>query len=44
MITIGTQGRRRPTRLVAIAERYDSVYFTVGTHPHEAAGESGGRL
>ena len=25
--------------MVAIAERYDDVFFTVGTHPHEAAGE-----
>ena len=25
--------------VAAIAERYDDVFFTVGTHPHEAAGE-----
>jgi TatD DNase family protein len=25
--------------VVAIAERYDDVFFTVGTHPHEAAGD-----
>ena len=39
MITIGTRIERAP-RLVEIAERYDSVFFTVGTHPHEAAGEA----
>ena len=38
MITIGTRVDAAD-RLVAIAERYASVYFTVGTHPHEAAGE-----
>ena len=38
MITIGTQ-IEKAARLVEIAERYDSVFFTVGTHPHEAAGE-----
>ena len=39
MITIGTRVDRA-ARLVEIAERYDSVFFTVGTHPHEAAGEA----
>ncbi len=39
MITIGTRVDTAD-RLVAIAERYDSVYFTVGTHPHEAATEA----
>ena len=38
MITIGTTVDRA-ARAAEIAERYDSVYFTVGTHPHEAAGE-----
>ena len=38
MITIGTQVRRAAA-VVKIAERYDDVFFTVGTHPHEAAGE-----
>jgi len=39
MITIGTR-IEKAARLVEIAERYDSVFFTVGTHPHEAAGEA----
>ena len=38
MITIGTRVDKAPG-VVAIAERYDDVFFTVGTHPHEAAGE-----
>ena len=38
MITIGTKVAKAPG-VVAIAERYDDVFFTVGTHPHEAAGE-----
>jgi TatD DNase family protein len=38
MITIGTRVDRAD-RLVAIAERYHSVHFTVGTHPLEAAGD-----
>ena len=38
MITIGTQVTRAP-RVAEIAERYDDVFFTVGTHPHEAASE-----
>lgn len=36
MITIGTR-IERAEGLVEIAERHDSVSFTVGTHPHEAA-------
>jgi TatD DNase family protein len=39
MITIGT----RPDKaagIAEIAERFDSVFFTVGTHPHEAASEA----
>ncbi len=36
MITIGTRVSNAP-RIVEIAERHESVYFTVGTHPHEAA-------
>jgi TatD DNase family protein len=39
MITIGTR-IEKAARAAEIAERYDSVYFTVGTHPHEAAGEA----
>ncbi|MBV9290583.1 MAG: TatD family hydrolase, partial [Hyphomicrobiales bacterium] len=39
MITIGTR-IDRASALVAIAERYADVYFTVGTHPHEAAHEA----
>ena len=27
-------------RLVALAERFDPVYFTIGTHPHQAAEEA----
>ena len=38
MITIGTKVSKAPG-VVAIAERYHDVFFTVGTHPHEAAGE-----
>jgi TatD DNase family protein len=36
MVTIATR-MDRADRLVEIAERYDSVFFTVGVHPHEAA-------
>ena len=36
MITIGTR-IDRAGKAVEIAERFDSVFFTVGTHPHEAA-------
>ena len=39
MITIGTR-LDKAHRLAEIAERYDGVYFTVGTHPHEAASEA----
>ena len=35
MITISTQVEKFPT-IVGIAEAYDEVYCTVGTHPHEA--------
>ena len=38
MITIGTRVDKAPG-VVELAERYDDVFFTVGTHPHEAAGE-----
>ncbi len=38
MITIGTR-IAKAARAAEIAERFDSVYFTVGTHPHEAGGE-----
>ncbi len=38
MITIGTKVTKAP-RVVEIAERYEDVFFTVGTHPHEAASE-----
>jgi TatD DNase family protein len=38
MITIGTR-IEKAARAAEIAECYDSVYFTVGTHPHEAASE-----
>jgi TatD DNase family protein len=38
MITIGTK-MSKAGGVVGIAEQYDDVFFTVGTHPHEAAGE-----
>jgi TatD DNase family protein len=38
MTTISTRVAQAP-RLAAIAERFASVYFTVGTHPHHAAEE-----
>ena len=38
MITIGAKVSKAPG-VVAIAERYHDVFFTVGTHPHEAAGD-----
>jgi len=38
LITIGTKVAKAPG-VVEIAERYDDVFFTVGTHPHEATGE-----
>ena len=39
LVTISTRVRRG-AELVAIAERFDEVYFTIGTHPHQAAEES----
>jgi TatD DNase family protein len=39
MITIGTRSDKA-ARVAEIAERFDSVFFTVGTHPHEAANEA----
>ena len=39
MITIGTRVETAH-RLAEIAETYDDVWFTVGTHPHEAASEA----
>jgi TatD DNase family protein len=38
IITIGTQ-LAKAQAIVEIAERFEDVFFTVGTHPHEAAGE-----
>jgi TatD DNase family protein len=38
MIAIGTRVSRA-AGVAAIADRYEDVFFTVGTHPHEAAGE-----
>ena len=38
MITIGTRVEKA-ARAIEIAERYASVYFTIGTHPHEAGSE-----
>jgi TatD DNase family protein len=39
MVTIGTK-LSEFERVLAVAERYDEVYCTVGVHPHEAARES----
>jgi TatD DNase family protein len=39
MVTIGTRVREF-SRVRAIAERFDEVYCSVGTHPHHAAEES----
>ena len=39
MVTICTRVRKFP-EILAIAERYDNVYCTVGTHPHNAAEET----
>lgn len=38
MLTINTHISRFP-RVLAVAERYDDVYCTVGIHPHEAGSE-----
>jgi TatD DNase family protein len=40
MVTISTRVRRL-AELVAIAERYENVYCSVGTHPHHADEEDG---
>ena len=39
MITISTRVRQGQA-LVAIAEKYPEVFFTIGTHPHQAAEEA----
>ena len=39
MVTISTRVAHG-AKLVAIAERFPSVYFTIGTHPHQAAEEA----
>lgn len=39
MVTIGTRVRRFD-KVLAIAERFDDVYCTVGTHPHQAGEET----
>ena len=38
MVTIGTRVQRFP-EILAIAERFDDVFCSVGTHPHHAAEE-----
>lgn len=38
LVTISTRVRQSP-RLVELAETHPSVWFTVGTHPHQAAEE-----
>jgi TatD DNase family protein len=40
MVTISTRVRRL-SELIAIAEKYDDVYCSVGTHPHHADEEDG---
>lgn len=40
MVTISTRVRRLPA-LLAIAERFENVYCSVGTHPHQADEEQG---
>jgi TatD DNase family protein len=40
MVTISTRVRRLP-ELLAIAERFENVYCSVGTHPHNADEEDG---
>src|SRR3569623_3185761 len=40
MVTISTRVRKLD-RLIAITERYDNVYCSVGTHPHNADEEDG---
>jgi TatD DNase family protein len=40
MVTISTRVRRL-SELIAIAERFDNVYCSVGTHPHHADEEDG---
>lgn len=39
MVTISTRVARG-AQIAAIAERFDPVYFTIGTHPHQAAQEA----
>lgn len=39
MVTISTRVRKFP-QVLAIAERYDNVWCSVGTHPHNAADET----
>lgn len=40
MVTISTRVRKLP-ELLAISERFDNVYCSVGTHPHNADEEDG---
>ncbi|MSO92718.1 MAG: TatD family deoxyribonuclease [Rhodospirillales bacterium] len=40
MLTIGTKVSEFP-RVLAVAERYENVFCTVGIHPHEAGREPG---
>lgn len=40
MLTISTHLSRFP-QVLAVAEAHDTIYCTVGIHPHEAASESG---
>ncbi len=39
MVTISTRVAQG-AKLAALAERFSSVYFTIGTHPHQAAEEA----
>jgi len=36
LVTISTRVAQG-AKLVALAERFEPVYFTIGTHPHQAA-------
>lgn len=40
MVTISTRVRRL-NELLAVAERFDDVYCSIGTHPHHADEEDG---
>ena len=41
MVTISTKIKEFGSRVLPVAERFDNVYCSVGTHPHNAAEERG---